>query len=51
MYDLYKEECQKQNIKAQKYSYRPCIFNNNLNINFHKPKTDRCDRCEEMKNK
>ena len=49
MYDLCKEVCEKQIIKAQKSSYYLYVFNNNFNINFHKPKTERCDRCEEIK--
>ena len=35
MHDLYKEECEKQNINAKKSAYCRYIFNNNFNINFH----------------
>ena len=35
MHDLYKEECEKQNINAKKSAYYRYIFNNNFNINFH----------------
>lgn len=32
-----------------KLSYYRYIFNTKLNIRFHTPKTDRCEKCEEMK--
>ena len=49
MYNLYNKECEKENIKTQKSFYYRYIFSNNFNINFPKPKTDRCDRFEEIK--
>ena len=47
MYDLYKEKCLTENISHVKpYRY---LFNNNFNITFHVPKTDRCEKFEEIK--
>lgn len=47
MYDLYVEECQKQNIDPLKDDMYRSIFNFEFNIEFLAPKSDRCDLCEE----
>ena len=49
MFDLYKTECFNEGHSAVKSSFYRHVFNNFFNIGFHVPKTDRCDRCEEMK--
>ena len=49
MYDLYKEKCLTDSISYVKPSYYRDLFNNNFNIAFHVPKTDRCEKCEEIK--
>ena len=49
MYDLYKEKRIKENKPYVKSSYYRTIFNTKFNIDFHVPKSDRCDRCEEFK--
>ena len=49
MYDLYKEKYLTENISYVKPSYYRYLFNNNFNITFHVPKTDRCEKCEEIK--
>ena len=49
MYSLYVESCEKNNINPVKISYYRKIFNNNYNLGFHVPKSDRCDKCEEYK--
>ena len=49
MYDLYKSKCfelKKDPVKSSFYRY---IFNTCFNIGFHVPKTDRCEKCEEIK--
>ena len=46
MYDLYKEKFVGVDDVPVKESYYRFIFNNEYNIDFHKPKTDRCDLCE-----
>ena len=49
MYHLYEEEASTKGYNAFKSSYYRYILNTNFNISFHKPKSDRCDRCEELK--
>ena len=44
MYDLYKEKCLTESILYVKPSYYQYLFNTNLNIAFHVPKTDRCEK-------
>ena len=48
-YDLYKEKCIRENkawVKSTCYRY---IFNTYYNIELHIPKTDRCEKCDEIK--
>ena len=49
MYDQYKEKCLTEGISYVKPSYYRYLFNNNFNIAFHVLKTDRCEKCEEIK--
>ena len=49
MYDLYKEKQLSSGKFVVKPSFYRHIFNTSFNIGFHVPKTDRCDRCEEIK--
>ena len=49
MYDLYKQTCEKEKNTYVKSSYYRYIFNTSFNINFHVPKTDRCEKCEEVR--
>ena len=49
MYDLYKGNCIENERPFVKSSYYRFIFNTCFNIGFHVPKTDRRERCEEMK--
>ena len=49
MYDLYVENCRKENEDPISLSYYRNVFNTDFNIGFHKPKSDRCDRCEAYK--
>ena len=49
MYDLYKEQCIAEKKTWVKSSYYRYIFNTCFNIDFHVPKTDRCEKCEEVK--
>ena len=49
MYDLYKQQCEDEGkgfVKLHKYRQ---IFNEEYNMSFIKPKTDRCDACEKEK--
>lgn len=46
MYDLYKEKCLETSENPVKESYYRFVFNTEFNIDFHKPKKDRCDICE-----
>ena len=48
MYALYKEGVETENKEPVKDSYYRRIFNTEFNIDFHVPKTDRCDFCEEF---
>jgi hypothetical protein len=49
MYLLYKAECNKSNVTAQKLHVYRSIFNTEFNIAFHKPKKDTCSFCEKAK--
>ena len=49
MYDLYKKKCLRNGDEPVKESFYRYTFNNEYNIDFHKPKTDRCDFCELFK--
>lgn len=52
MYELYKQEVEKKNkdkCYLVKESYYRKIFNTEYNIDFFKPKSDRCDDCERFK--
>ena len=49
MYDLYKQTYEKEKNTYVKSSYYRYIFNTSFNINFHVPKTDRCEKCEEVR--
>ena len=48
MYDLYKEKCLTEGISYVKPLYYQHLFNSNFSIAFHVPKTDRCEKCEEI---
>jgi len=48
MYDLYTEECQSKAITPVKCSIYRHIFNAEFNLDFHTPKKDRCDLCEQF---
>lgn len=49
MYDLYKAKCTEVKKLPVKSSFYRYIFNTCFNIDFHVPKTDRCEKCEEIK--
>lgn len=49
LYDLYKDWCNEKNITPVKKSCYRNIFNYEFNIEFLKPKSDRCDVCEEYR--
>ena len=49
MYDLYLEMCTEKNMEHVKQSFYRFIFNTEFNLAFHRPKKDRCDKCEENK--
>ena len=49
MYNLYKQTCEKEKNTYVKSLYYRYIFNTSFNINFHVPKTDRCEKCEEVR--
>ena len=49
IYDLYIERQLSPGKFVVKPSFYQHIFNTSFNIGFHIPKTDRCDRCEEIK--
>ncbi|RUS71879.1 hypothetical protein EGW08_020353 [Elysia chlorotica] len=49
MYELYKKDCEEEGVGVVKlHKYRQ-VFNEEYNISFIKPKTDRCDICEKSK--
>lgn len=45
MHDLYVEECQLKDIQPVSSRQYRKIFNENLNLSFHKPKKDQCSTC------
>lgn len=46
LYEKYKELCAEEGVEPQKlHTYRR-VFNSEYNIEFQKPKKDRCDTCE-----
>ena len=45
MYDLYKEQCQKEDKQFVKISMYRRIFNEEFNLSFHVPKKDQCNLC------
>ena len=49
MYDLYKKKCIRENKPWGKSTYYLYIFNTCCNIDFHIPKRDQCEKCEEIK--
>ena len=49
MYGLYKEKCLTEGISNVKPSYYRYLFNTNFSVAFHVPKTDCCQKCEEIK--
>ena len=49
MYDLYKEQRIAEKKTWVKSSYYRYIFNTCFNIDFHIPKTDQREKCEEVK--
>ncbi|XP_055956008.1 uncharacterized protein LOC130012334 [Patella vulgata] len=50
LYEMYKEYCNDRTIvPVQEHMYRH-IYNYEYNIEFLKPKKDRCDKCEEFRN-
>ena len=49
MYDLYKSHCSEKGLPFVKSSYYRHVFSTEFNIGFHVPKTDRCEKCEEIK--
>ena len=50
MYNLYVERCLKKKHEPTKQWFYSKVFNNEFNLDFHVPKSDRCDRCELRKN-
>jgi len=48
MYDLYLNYCQSKNITPVKSNIYRSIFNTEFNLEFHTPKKDRCDVCEQF---
>ena len=49
MYELYETDFDEKGLKKVKASMYHSIFVNEFNLDFHIPKMDRCDSCEEMK--
>ena len=49
MYSVYVEKCETEHIHAERICTYRRVFNENFNIEFQKPKKDRCDICEEYK--
>ena len=50
MHRLYREKCQKENVRPVALSTYRAIFNYSFNLGFHKPKKDRCSTCEKAIN-
>jgi hypothetical protein len=49
MYDLYVEKCNETHEIPVKQSYYRYLFTTEYNLDFHMPKSDRCDLCEQIK--
>ena len=49
MYELYEIKCDKDGNEKVRASMYRSIFVNEFNLDFHVPKKDRCDACEEVK--
>ena len=49
MYELYKQQCSEKDIEPVKSSYYRHIFVSEFNLDFHRPKKERCDVCEAYK--
>lgn len=49
LYRKYLEQCDAEGTTPGKIHLYRQIFNNEFNIAFHFPKSDKCDKCEEMK--
>ena len=49
MYEMYLAKCEGESHIPVKESMYRHIFNHEYNIEFHKPKKDRCDLCEEFR--
>lgn len=49
MYEMYEQNCEENNKEKVKASMYRSIFVREFNIDFHVPKKDRCDTCEEVK--
>lgn len=49
MYRLYEEWCSKNNTTKCTKSFYEHIFNTEFNIGFHKPKSDVCEKCTQLK--
>ncbi|XP_046684392.1 uncharacterized protein LOC124370146 [Homalodisca vitripennis] len=47
MFDMYLEHCKELKVKPLSISMYRSIFNNEYNLDFLLPKSDRCDLCEE----
>ena len=49
LYHLYVEKCTQGRVQTASESMYRDIFNHEFNIEFQKPKSDRCDQCEAFK--
>ena len=49
MYEMYVSNCERDGVTAEKLCIYRKVFNENFNIDFQKPKKDKCDMCEEHK--
>ena len=47
--NLYKGKCEKEKQHYVKSSFYCYVFNTSFNVDFHLPKTDRCEKCESVK--
>lgn len=50
MYELYAEQCKERGVNPEKLWLYRDIFNNELNLAFHKPRKDECDQCHRYRN-
>ena len=46
---MYVSNCERDSVTAEKLCIYRKLFNENFNIDFQKPKKDKCDMCEEHK--